>query len=99
MITKKFTPKRTACKVTFSYPSANVSTSVAVAGDFNEWDPAKGEMKLKGDTYSVTLSLKPSTDYKFKYVVDGSNWENDDAADSTVANEYGTQDSVVSVGE
>jgi 1,4-alpha-glucan branching enzyme len=99
MITKKFTPKRTTCKVTFSYPASKVSTSVAVAGDFNEWNPAAGEMKLKGEEYSVTLSLKPSTDYKFKYVVDGENWENDDAADSYVANEFGTQDSVLSVGE
>lgn len=99
MITKKFTPKRTVCKVTFSFPADKVTSSVAVVGDFNDWDPTAGEMKLKGDDYTLTVSVKPSADYKFKYVVDGSTWLNDEAADAYVANEYGTDDSVLSVGE
>ena len=99
MITKKFTPKRTTCKVTFSFPATSASTSVAVVGDFNNWDPKAGEMKLKGDAYTLTVSVKPNTEAKFKYYVDGANWANDEAADTFVANEFGTEDSVLQVGE
>lgn len=99
MITKKFTPKRTTCKVTFSLPATAATTSAAVVGDFNNWDPSKGEMKLKGGTYTATVTLKSSSDYKFKYYIDGAKWENDDSADAFVANEYGTEDSLLKIGE
>lgn len=99
MITKKFTPKRTTCKVTFSLPASAATTSVAVVGDFNNWDPTKDVMKLKGKAYSATVTLKPNTDYKFKYFIDGAKWENDDAADAFVTNEFGTEDSLLKIGE
>lgn len=99
MITKKFTPKRTVCKVTFSFPAEKVSSSVSVVGDFNDWDPKAGEMTLKGDVYTLTVSVKPSNEYKFKYYVDGAHWVNDEAADAYVANEFGTEDSVLIIGK
>ncbi|TNE73529.1 glycoside hydrolase [bacterium] len=99
MITKKFTPKRTVCKVTFSIPAEKASASIAVVGDFNNWDPKDGEMSLSGDAYTKTVSLKPAQEYKFKYYVDGANWLNDEAADAYAANEFGTEDSVLVVGE
>lgn len=98
MITKQFTPKRTVCKVTFSLDAEKVTDSVSVVGDFNDWDPKAGEMKKKGDAYTLTVRVKPETDYKFKYYIDGENWEIDESADELVSNEYGTEDSVIKVG-
>ena len=58
------------------------SSSVSVAGNFNEWNPEKGKMKKTNDGYwsfSVTL---PAGDYEYKYVYDGSSWEVDPSAPS-----------------
>ena len=99
MITKQFTPKRTVCKVTFSIPVEWAESEVFVAGDFNDWDPSTDKLTKKNGAWETTLRLKPETDYSFRYFIDGEKWENDDAADDYVANEYGTENSVVKVGK
>jgi 1,4-alpha-glucan branching enzyme len=99
MLEKKFTPKRTVCKVTFSVPSEIVNKDVALAGDFNDWDTSSIKLEKKNGEYKTVVRLKPEHDYKFKYLIDGEKWENDHAADSYVPNEYGTEDSVVIIGK
>lgn len=99
MLTKKFTPKRTVCKVTFSVPSEIVTKEVALAGDFNDWDTEATKLTKKNGNFVAEVRLKPETEYKFKYLIDGSTWENDYEADAYVANEFGTEDSVVVVGK
>ncbi|MBO6794896.1 MAG: isoamylase early set domain-containing protein [Balneolaceae bacterium] len=99
MLTKKFTPKRTVCKVTFSVPSEIVNKEVALAGDFNDWDFESLKLKKKKDVYQAEVRLKPENEYKFKYLIDGEVWENDYEADDYVPNEFGTEDSVVVVGK
>ena len=47
----------------------------------------------------ASLSLKPESEYKFKYLIDGEKWENDYKADAYVPNVFGTKDSVVIVGK
>ncbi len=99
MLTKKFTPKRTVCKVTFSVPSEIVNEEVALAGDFNDWDYESLKLKKKNGVYQTEVRLKPENEYKFKYLIDGEVWENDYEADAYVPNEFGTEDSVVVVGK
>ena len=99
MLEKKFTPKRTVCKVTFSVPSEIVEKEVALVGDFNDWDSTSLKLKKKNGVYSTELRLKPDTRYKFKYLIDGKKWENDYKADAYVPNEYGSEDSVVAIGK
>ncbi|MEQ9266211.1 MAG: isoamylase early set domain-containing protein [Balneolaceae bacterium] len=99
MITKKFTPKRTICKVTFSIPSEVATKEVALAGDFNDWDTTSLKLEKKGDAWTTEVKLKPENEYKFKYLLDGSTWENDYEADNYVPNEFGSDDSVVLVGK
>ena len=95
---KEYTKTRRSCRVTFGLPSAVDAQAAAVCGEFNEWDPAKNPMKRKKDgSFSLTISLKPGRTYRFRYLLDGERWENDWAADDYVPNEYGTQDSVISV--
>ena len=77
MLAKKFTPKRTVCKVTFSVPSEIVNEEVAIAGDFNDWDPTSTKLEQKNGEYKTELRLKPNSEYKFKYLIDGEVWEND----------------------
>ena len=99
MLNKKFTPKRTVCKVTFSVPSDIVAKEVAVAGDFNDWDTTSTILTKKNDEYATEVRLEPETEYKFKSLINGETWENDYATVAYVANEFGTEDSVVVIGK
>lgn len=99
MLKKTFTPKRTICKVTFSIPVEWAENSVHLVGDFNDWDKVSDSLEKKKDKWEITMRLKPENSYRFKYLIDGEKWENDDAADSYVANDFGSEDSVVEVGK
>ena len=95
---KTYSPKGRSCKVTFDLPANVGAKKVAVCGDFNGWNPVKTPMKKRKDGgFTVTLSLKPGAEYRFRYLVDGKKWENDWAADAYVPNKFGSDDSVVSV--
>lgn len=95
MITKTFTQDGRTCRVTFRLSAA--VESAALLGDFNLWNPEANPL-LRGEDGSlgVTLALAPG-DYRFRYLVDGGQWLNDDAADALVPNSFGSADSVVAV--
>jgi 1,4-alpha-glucan branching enzyme len=99
MLKKTFTPKRTICKVTFSIPGEWAEKSVHLVGDFNDWDKQSDSLEKKKDKWEVTMRLKPENTYRFKYLIDGERWANDDAADSYITNDFGSEDSVVEVGK
>jgi 1,4-alpha-glucan branching enzyme len=99
MLQKTFTPKRTVCKVTFSIPEEWADEKVQLVGDFNEWDQTANSLEKNKDKWEVTMRLKPENKYRFRYLLDGVRWENDDAADDYIPNEFGTEDSVVEVGK
>ena len=99
MLNNKFTPKRTICKVTFSVPSEIVNKEVALVGDFNNWDTTSTLLTEKDGEFISEVRLKPESEYKFKYLIDGEKWENDYKADAYVPNVFGTEDSVVIVGK
>jgi 1,4-alpha-glucan branching enzyme len=95
---KQYFKKKGSCKVTFDLPKqiANSAATVHLVGDFNEWDLTGTPMKKRKDgSFSATVELKADREYAFRYLIDGSNWENDPEADRTVPNEYGSQNSVV----
>ncbi len=53
--------------------------------------------RLKGGSFSATVSLKAGHGYRFRYVLDGNTWVNDHDADSYIADEHGNDDSIVTV--
>ena len=86
------------CRVTFSLPAKVGAKSVALCGEFNEWDAEKHPLKPRKDgSFSTTVSLKAGAEYRFRYLVDGERWENDWDADKYLPNEFGSEDSVVVV--
>lgn len=99
MLKKKFTPKRTICKVTFSVPEQWAENDVKLVGDFNDWNKESDSLEKNKDKWEVTMRLKPENSYRFKYLIDGEKWENDDAADKYVPNDFGGEDSVVEIGK
>jgi hypothetical protein len=53
--------------------------------------------RLKDGRCSVPLSLPTERSYLFRYVLDGNVWVNDPAADGYAGNEYGEENSVLTI--
>ena len=86
-IKKQFIKTKPVCKVTFSVESKEASTA-SVVGDFNNWNPAEGEMsKSKSGTFKAVLDLPKDSTYEFKYYIDGT-YVNEAEADSFKWNEF-----------
>lgn len=86
------------CKVTFDLPSQVNAERVSICGEFNNWNPDANILKKRKDgRWSITISLEAGRYYRFKYLIDGKNWENDWNADEYTGNLYGTEDSVIRI--
>ena len=68
---------------------------VFLAGDFNDWDPAKTRMLKRNGAFRKKLELA-SGEHQYKFVVDGQ-WCTDPANGIQVPNDLGTTNSVVRV--
>lgn len=84
-------------KVTFVLPvNGDGTTKVAVAGEFNDWDPAATVLRKRGESRSASVTLDPGSRYAFRYVDTASDhWFNDDAADAYERNEFGGENSII----
>jgi 1,4-alpha-glucan branching enzyme len=97
-VRKNYSSTGRICRVTFELPAAVPATEVSICGDFNHWDPAAHPLERRKDgRFSRTVSLTAGRRYRFRYLIDGTRWENDWAADDYAQNEFGTDDSVVEV--
>jgi len=76
------------------YPRAS---QVAIAGDFNDWQPAKTPMQKIGQTglWQAKLSL-PAGRYRYRLVVDGK-WQQDPYNEISEPNVFGDLNSVLEV--
>ena len=98
MLKKNYSKTGRACRVTFKLPAEVEATEAALVGEFNEWNLESHQMKQLNDgSFSLTVSLPAGQDYRFRYLLDGSRWENDWAADAYLPNEHGTEDSLVAI--
>jgi len=99
-IKKRFLKSKAVCKVTFRLPkeAAQGAETADLVGDFNDWDASTPMRKLKDGAFTVTLDLEAGRAYQFRYLVDGTKWENDRQADRYVPSPYpGAENSVVEV--
>jgi hypothetical protein len=86
------------CKVTFRLPkeAAPDAREIAIVGDFNEWDQRQVFMtQMKNGDFKATLEIPAGREYRFRYFIDGTRWENDWQADKYLPNDYGGDDSVL----
>jgi hypothetical protein len=79
----------------FYAPSA---TSVTLVGDFNDWDTRALPLERASadGLWSVTVPL-PAGRHEYQFVVDGTEWKQDPAAELAVEDDFGLQNSVVTV--
>ncbi len=76
------------------YPRAS---SVQIAGDFNNWQPATTCMERVGDSGVWQAKLKlPHGTYRYRLVVDGQ-WQQDPYNERTELNPYGELNSIVEI--
>ena len=99
-IRKEYLHNANLCRVTFKLlkEAAKEAESVCIVGDFNNWDITANPMtKTKNGDYTASLDLETEKEYQFRYLVDGSRWENDWGADRYVKSCYGDCDNSVVV--
>lgn len=91
MITKQYSKTKPVCKVTFSVPFAQAGepSDLRVLGDFNQWNWEQALKLAPGkESYQGALELAAGQSYEFRYLVNGQQWLNEEAADGYVATPY-----------
>lgn len=99
-VKKQYLKTGNVCNVTFRLPkeAAPGAEVVTVVGEFNNWSLNAAPMKkLKDGTFKTTLKLACGSEYRFRYLIDSSRWENDWCADEYRPNEFGCDDSVIRI--
>lgn len=93
----KKSPVKGSDKVSVTFETVRAgATSVALVGDFNDWNPVAHPMKQRKDgTWSIALRLPKSRDWQYQFVVNGSQWVVDEDTDGTTPNPYGGVNAVV----
>jgi len=101
MLKKKYVKSRDVCKVAFVIPKKELPKDIEVkkvtlVGDFNDWENNSTPMKKnsKGD-FRVEIDLQTSSEYQFRYLINGKQWYNDWAADEYRPNDQGGDNCVV----
>jgi len=99
-IEKKFLKTKPVCKVKFSLNGGlyTGASSVSLAGDFNNWQADQTPMKKsKEGVWSVTLDLPSGNAYQYKFLVNGTEWINDPAAERLVPGGMGSENSLLEI--
>lgn len=97
---KSFSKDGKKCTVTFSVsPEAAKDVSKAnVVGDFNSWSSTDTPMKkAKDGSFTAKIELDADREYQFRYLLDGTRWENDWKADKYIPAPYSNADNSVVV--
>ncbi|SEA75142.1 MAG: isoamylase early set domain-containing protein [Candidatus Thiothrix putei] len=101
MLKKQYLKTRPACKVTFriSKHAAKSAREIALVGDFNDWNVQATPMTaLKNGEFTTVLELDTGkSEYQFRYLYDGSYWENDWEADGYVTNGVAGENGIVRI--
>jgi 1,4-alpha-glucan branching enzyme len=82
-------------KITFSL-SSDTAADVALAGDFNNWNPASHPMKKNKNGVWEKIVMLDIGRYEYKFLVDGQ-WESDPKNNQVCKNSFGTVNNVLMV--
>ncbi|MEW5988586.1 MAG: isoamylase early set domain-containing protein [Chloroflexota bacterium] len=96
MIRKQALKDSDQVKVTFVLPGDHEHGHSSVVGTFNDWDPMANPLKKRSNgTVSASVTLPAGQRHLFRYLCDGDNWCNDEAADGYEWSEYGSENCVL----
>jgi 1,4-alpha-glucan branching enzyme len=95
----KKTTEAKSRKVTFVLPKEAVENAetVALLGDFNNWDTQKQiELKKQKDgSFKTAVELEAGRAYQYRFLINGERWENAWEADAYEPTPFGAFNSVV----
>lgn len=97
---KTFSADGKKCTVVFTVKkeAAQGAKSISIAGDFNSWSSTETPLKkAKDGSFSVELELATGKEYQFRYLLDGSRWDNDWEADKYIPAPFSSTDNSVVV--
>jgi 1,4-alpha-glucan branching enzyme len=90
-------PRIEAGKLVFAYHNDSAGT-VALAGDFNDWDSANHQfVKQEDGAWQLEFEAPPAGRYLYKFIVDGNRWIDDPANAMKEADNYGGFNSVLNL--
>lgn len=96
---KTYSKDKKTCNVTFTVTAeaAQGAKTISIAGDFNSWSSTETPLKksAKDGSFSVKIPLETGKEYQFRYLLDGSRWENDWAADKYIPAPFSSTDNSV----
>ncbi|MCQ1060092.1 isoamylase early set domain-containing protein [Photobacterium sp. ZSDE20] len=96
MIKKRYFKTKDEVEVTFEWPKGEKTTeTVAVSGDFTQWQATPLKLNKK-KIFSLKLRLPKDSQYQFRYLINGSQWENDPSADDYIPNGLGSDNGLLS---
>ncbi len=83
--------------VTFELPAGIWADAIHLVGDFNNWDRTSLPLKQRkhDGAWEITLTLDAGREYQFRYLVNGTDWQNDWQADRYAPSPYNSDNSVV----
>ena len=71
--------------------------SVAVAGDFSEWEPTFALDDADGDgVWTGRVPVRPGV-HSYMFLIDGAEWQTDPNADSYQDDGFGNQNAVLAI--
>lgn len=82
-------------KATFTVLVDGHVDPVAVVGDFNDWDPTATPLIRRGEHCMASVELDSGQRYAFRYLAEGGEWFNDEAADGYESNGLGGDNSIL----
>jgi Glycogen recognition site of AMP-activated protein kinase len=78
---------------------ARSASSVAIVGDFNDWQEGASPLyQVTDSVWAITIPLAPGR-YHYTFVVDGTRWVADPLAPRTIEDDFGRPNSVITVGD
>ncbi len=86
-------------EITFSLQAdASQVKSIAVVGDFNDWDPNRNPLLDDNNDgiWTATLQLEPGR-YEYMFIIDGQKWVPDPAAYRYVSDGFGNKNAVIEI--
>ena len=85
--------------VQFGFVAPHAS-SVALVGDFNDWDPRATPLRAAstGGVWSVEVPIQPGR-HLYAFVVDGTVWRPDPAAPKATGEDFGEPNSALTVAD
>ena len=93
----KVTLENGMVRVSFHVSHEIWADSIALVGDFNDWNTGIQFLCQSRDDedWHCSLELEAGRSYRFRYLVNSQEWMDDDQADAYEPNTYGGFDSVV----